>query len=124
MNSKDIDWNAFQSKYLKMENGRQYDLVLSNWRFERKTFGAQEQNPKPTLVFDVLKVNDIEYTIAPLEWSTASPSLAWELKAIIERAENHGKIAISVRIKRTLEGKYFLIDMMTYGAPQSGGMML
>lgn len=104
-----VDWSKFDGKYWKPEQGKTVLVVLSNWRSEQKIFGAQENNPKWALVFDVERVDDKEY--APhLEWSTTSLSAVQDFKSIIERAESRGLKYIKVIIKRDLENKYSIID--------------
>ena len=86
-----IDFNAFENKFLSLEVGTKKTVVLSKWRTEEKSFN--EQKPRLHLVFDVLKVDGVEQTASPLEYSTSSAALVQQLKPFIELAEKSNKIA-------------------------------
>lgn len=104
-----IDWTAFQSRFLRVEPGTQHRVKLVNWRQEQKSF--YDEKPRPALVFDVVKVDDNDYTDLPLEWSTTSASLANEFRRMIDNAEKNNKDFLVVIMKRTSDKKYMLTDL-------------
>lgn len=104
-----IDWDLFQSKFYKLEPGKQANVLLTRWRQRETTFREGEE-PRVTLCFDVLKADDNEF-IPPREWSTTSPSLAEEFKPIIDKAVKADREFILVILKRTAEKRYIVIDI-------------
>lgn len=104
-----INWADFQSRFLRVEPGTQHRVKLVNWRQEQKSF--YDEKPRPALVFDVVKVDDNDYTDEPLEWSTTSAALAHEFRRMIENAEKQNKEFLVVIMKRTSDKKYMLTDL-------------
>lgn len=104
-----IDWSFWesQSAYWKPKKGKQYRVVLSKWRQGVSDFGGQSE-PKPVVIFDVLKVDKEEYADKPLTWSTASRTLVLGLQEAIRKAEQAGKEAIEVLLRKEEDGRYTL----------------
>lgn len=105
-----INWDDFRSKYLTIEPGDMCDVELMNWRQEQKSY-LDTDKPRQALVFDVICVDNKSFVDAPLEWSTTSASLAQEFRPIIERAEASRNVTIMVRMKRTNDKRYMVIDL-------------
>lgn len=103
--NNEIDWSKFQSKYLKVEIGKQHRVCLTNWRQETKKFGETDE-ARVALVFDVVAVDDVNYSDAPLEWATTGASLIFELKPVIERAMSKGKDKIYILLKRKSQQEF------------------
>lgn len=107
-----IDWEEFSPNYWRPDKDVQYKVVLSNWRREYSDFGGKETNPKPVLVFDILKINNTEY-VAPknkMTFSTASYSFVKQVRPIIEEAEANKVEAISLLLRRNNDGSYSVFD--------------
>ena len=107
MNNK-IEWEQFQSRFLRIEPGDQADVTLTNWRQEKRSFG--DNGPRPALVFDVTAIDEKAQTPL-LEWSTTSSQLAEEFRRMIERAEKQEKEFLVVRMKRQSDKRYALMDV-------------
>ena len=105
-----FDFNEFEVKYLSLDVGTTKKVVLSKWRKELKTFKEDQENPRMCLVFDVIKIDDVEYTLKPLEYSTSSHKLVGMFKPFIERAEAKGEIAIVGMLTRQDKTTYLFTE--------------
>ena len=102
-----IDWNEMLGgSFIKLENGKPKELVLSEWQVQTKFVDETTKKPRPGIMFKVLEEDgkklegdDIkEYTV------TAIRALS-KLKPIIEEAEAKGESSIKVNIVRVGEGR-------------------
>jgi len=107
--SNEINWERFQNKYFKLEEGEQKKVLLSNWRQENKSFEDSEKT-RTALVFDVIRINN-EVLEVPLEWSTTSGSLALEFKKLIINANEQNKKVIYILLKKITSKKYVIVDL-------------
>ena len=90
----DIEWEEFNTNYVKLETGVARKLKLTNWR-QRMWFN------KPGLGFDVLAEDAAPTTKT---FTTTSKRLIQALRPIIQKAEEKGSKVILVSILRTGEG--------------------
>lgn len=109
MTEEKINWDDFQSKFFKIEPGKQAELGLINWRQRERSF-KEGEDPRTTLCFDVVNADGKEL-IPVREWSTTSPSLAGEFRPMIEKAEREKRIFLKVILKRTSDKRYIVVDI-------------
>lgn len=105
-----IDWKLFESQYWSPEKGKPYEVVLANWRMERRSYD-DEKTEKPVLVFDVLKVDLTEYALGEKLFVTGALSFATPVKPIILAAEARGETAINLYVEFGKDKQYKVIDL-------------
>ncbi|RLC36018.1 hypothetical protein DRH27_05895 [Candidatus Falkowbacteria bacterium] len=106
--NKEIEWPLFESRYLKVDVGAQALVTLTNWRQEAKKYKENEAE-RWALVFDVIKVDEIQYGSHPLEWATTNTTLCLEFKPLIDAAEKEGKKEIRVILKRKSQQEFLFV---------------
>lgn len=106
-----IQWNLFESLYWSPEKGKSYDLVLSNWRQETRSYD-DGKTEKPVILFDVLKIDNEEYPAGKKLFATSAASFAEYARPIIERAEAEGREQVAVILTYDREKKYHVLDLL------------
>lgn len=109
-NIEKFDFEEFEVKYLSLDVGTTKKVVLTKWRKELKSFKEDKENPRMALVFDVIKIDDVEYAIKPLEYSTTSHKLVHLFKPFIRKAEAKGEIAIVGMLTRKDKTTYVFTE--------------
>jgi len=89
-----VNWDAFDSHFVKLENDVKKKLVLSTWRNGEAKFD-EDKAPKPALVFDVLSEDGKPVT---KEFKATSTLLINKLKPICIKADDNrqGEIVVSI----------------------------
>lgn len=105
-----INWEDFESPYWSPEREKSYDVVLTNWRQEWKSFD-EEKTKKPVLSFDVLKIDNEEFPIGKYVFSTGARSFANYAREIIEEAEKRNCKAINIYLEYGKDKKYRVVDL-------------
>jgi hypothetical protein len=96
-----------QSKFWKPEIGNEYRVVLTNWRYDDRSFKDGEEK-RPTFVADVISAND-ETFLPHKEFSTSSMMLRTALAKIALEAQEGGKKTIEVGIVRYDKKNYGVV---------------
>jgi len=113
MISEEQERRITESKFWKPEKGKQYSVIMRNWRVESREFVSKitkEKYSKDTLVLDVVSVDAIVQL--PLkEFSTTSQNTCKLLMAAIRTAERRGLDRIRLIIHRVDETTYNIADL-------------
>lgn len=107
----EINWSDFESQYWSPEKGKSYEVVLSNWRQETRSYD-DGKTEKPVIVFDVLRVDKQAYAPGVKLFATGAQSFAYYAQAIIERAISREEATISVILDYDRDKKYHLLDLL------------
>lgn len=82
-----IDWSQFESKYYMPEPGRPVKVILANPQQEWRTF-KDSTTPKLHALFDVLRINDVQFRPGDKLVSTANRRLIMQLRKAFELEKN------------------------------------
>ena len=105
-----INWAEFESMYWSPEKGKSYEVRLSNWRQETRSYD-DGKSEKPVIVFDVLGVDKQAYPPGAKLFATSAQSFAYYAQTIVERAESKGETTITILLDYDKEKKYHVLDL-------------
>ena len=114
-----------QSRYFHLEQGEEHTVVITNWRFEEKSFkNDPTKNKSPTLVMDVISIDGTR--TYPREFNSTNKPLNSLLISAIKLSEKNDSNTIKVRVKRLDKINYdlanmFVVDNIVYGNGGSYG---
>jgi len=97
-----IEWDKFESNFVKIVEGEKKRLVCTGWRQVEKAFGTDA--PKAVLVMDVVNQDGIMCT-PPKVFEVSAIGLIAKFKPLIMEAEKDGKAFIDVSVTRLGIGK-------------------
>ena len=104
-----IDFEKFKSKYWKPTQGCGHNVMLTNWHEETRAY--EGETGKPVMVFEVLKVDNVDYDPGAKIFVTSAASFAEGIQPIIERAEDSGKTGVEVYIEYGRDNQYLVADL-------------
>lgn len=115
MISPDEERELTESKFWRPEVGKQYQVIMQGWRFERRAFKGdrQRQDPqeeRPTLVMDVMVIDTIPCRPSK-EFSSSNKALNRLLMAAVRYAESKGRSFIKVAMTRSTDRDYTVVDL-------------
>jgi hypothetical protein len=100
-----IDWNdMLDGNFVKIEKDVPKDLRVISWK-PQETFKDDEGQLRPGVVFNVSHEDGKDFSPAVKTWTVTSIRALIELRPLIEAAEAAGKTDLSLRVKKTGEGK-------------------
>lgn len=102
-NTMAIDWQAFDSKYVKIDD-KYKELVLTSWN-QTVREGTPGQPGVPALNFTVIQ-EDGKALSTPKIFQVTTRDLIDKLKPLVMAAETSKKAFITVSIARVEKGKY------------------
>lgn len=110
MMGEPIKWDDFENRYWSPEKDIGYNLVLTNWRQEKRSYddGKTEKN---VLVFDIIKLDNVELAAKPLQFVTSAASFATPVRPIIEAATARAETVIEIYLEYSKDKKYRVLDM-------------
>ena len=90
-----IDWNKWNSKFFKPENGKKHILKLADWKEEKKF-------DRDCIEF---QVKEIDGSACDKTYTLGSFQAVQQLKPLMCEAEDKGKKEVTVSLTRTGEGR-------------------
>jgi len=101
MSETEINWEGMLGgSFIKIEEGKEYEMVLANWK-PQETFKDEVTGDfKPGLVIDVLELNG-EPCTPPKSWTVTSIRAMVGLRPILEAKDGQ----VKVYVKRTGSAK-------------------
>ena len=105
-----IEWEAFESQYMTLEQGEGRNFKLANWRQVNKSFDDGKP-PKPHIEFDVLSDEKKTYNVGEKLFSTGAMSFAAAIRPLIENRESRGFQSIEVYVEYGKDKKYRVVDL-------------
>lgn len=101
-----IDWEDMLSgKFVKLENGVEKKLEVSNWRPQEQFKDDKTGEAKKGVIFDIKKEDNKEYPDEPHEWTVTAMKAIAKLKPILEKAEQESRASVFLSVVRAGEGK-------------------
>lgn len=99
-----IDWNLFENKFFRLEDGDWVRVELADWHSEAQYCFGDKEDKRPALVFRVVSINEAPVTIDK-HWVTTSRIVAEKMRPIIDLAEAKGQRSIKVVLSK-IKGRY------------------
>jgi hypothetical protein len=119
------EWKELtESKYWRPEVGKQYHVVMTSWRFERRAFkeeGSRDPNDeerRPTFVANVTNING-EGMMPPKEFASSNKALNRQMMAAVQLADAQGRGYIKLAISRSDARNYSVVDLALVDAALS-----
>lgn len=103
------DFCKFGGNYFRFEADKDYDVVLANWRIERKTY-SEVEGEREVVVFDVLKSNGVELATQKMTWATKSSKFIQQVKPYIVKAQREGRSAIRLFVRYNHDKTYMVMS--------------
>lgn len=100
----EIDWLKF-SPFFRPENGREYEVLMSNWVQHDKEYNGKK---KLVLEFDVHSIDSKEVKGITF---TVSGSNALRFEDTVKRAEETGQSTILVKLRRNYDKSLDVADL-------------
>jgi hypothetical protein len=111
------DFNKFGGNFFRFESEKDYDVVLANWRLERKKY-SETEGEREVVVFDVLKSNGVELVSQKLTWATKSRSFLTQAKPYLLAAQKAGKDALRLLVRYDGTKKTYMVSITLHLAPK------
>lgn len=112
-----LEWNEL-SNYWKPTPEKEYLVVFTNPRIEKKDFGRAELPPKKCLVLDVLQVNN-EVFKDKKEFSTTNHTFIEGVRKIVDDAIASGQQEFAVHLRKSSKGIYSIFSFTSPTVPKS-----
>jgi hypothetical protein len=104
------EWEELtEPSFFRPEVGVSYRVILSNWRYERRTTKFTN-GERGFFVADVISVNG-ERPGTGREFSTSNKMLCKQLYASVKLAEEEGRRILTLQLSRNDHRTYTVVDM-------------
>lgn len=110
------EWKELtESEYWRPEEGTQYNVVMTGWRFERRAYqeyGRDDPSSekRPTIVMNVVEING-EAQDPPKEFSSSNKALNRLLYQAVVLSEQQGRTYVKLRLFRIDKRNYNVVDL-------------
>lgn len=113
----EINFDEFKSKFWSPEQGQEATVVFGvPGRQEDREY---EGKTLPRMVFDVFKVDNLEF-LPPKQFVSQSGSFAEQIETIQEAALKRGEKTVEVKLLYNMKKRHLLADMHVVGEAVRG----